>query len=80
MNQDVAIIAKNGREEIRVSLTEYHSKQYADVRIFWRKSEDEAIPTKKGITIGADKISELISALTDLEYQCSNSALESSRD
>lgn len=66
MNNQTTVINKNNAEEIRIGLSDFNGNQYIDIRTFWRKSEDEVIPTKKGISLGTDKLDELITALEGL--------------
>lgn len=56
-------IEKNSAEEIRITLNEFQGKQLVSVRTYWRKSEDEIIPTKKGVSLPVDKLDELIDGL-----------------
>lgn len=63
----VAVVEKNTREEVRVSLDEFQGVQVVDVRIFADFNSGPAgavrSPTKKGVTLKVEKLSALIQAL-----------------
>ena len=61
----LAIISKNGREQVQVRLGEYRGSHFVDVRIFapYGDNPDEPLPTKKGLALNVSKIDELIDAL-----------------
>ncbi len=61
---EVATLAKNSREQIRIRLNEYRGAHYADVRVFTPfGDDDEPKPTKKGVAVNVSKLDELIMAL-----------------
>lgn len=62
------VIQKNSSEEIHVSLKDYSGHSLIDVRTYWRKSDDEMIPTKKGVSLPAAKLDELIAGLQALKH------------
>lgn len=64
--EHIAVVEKNSREEVRVSLDEFAGVQVVDVRIFADfKTGPLAVrgPTKKGVTLKVEKLSALIQAL-----------------
>jgi hypothetical protein len=62
---EVAIIPKGGRAEVRVALSLHKGRHVADVRVYWQPTADSAhVPTRRGITIDARKLGELVEALT----------------
>lgn len=64
MTEPIAIIQKNSIDEIRVSWSEYKGHRYLDIRIYTEiEGKSEKTPTKRGITLRPDLISELIAAL-----------------
>ena len=70
MEEVVATIAKNKREEVRVALTEYEGHDLCDVRIFAEPyAGDEWVATKKGVCLGVAKLPGLIAALQRAEAE-----------
>ena len=66
MNKAIAKINKNALELVVIRLSEFKGCDLIDIRI-WMKPEDpreegELKPTKKGISLGIDAITELIQA------------------
>ena len=65
--EKVYSIERNENEEIRLTLKEYKSKKYVDIRIFFQpQNEKEMYPTKKGITITVGQLGELAKGLKQL--------------
>ena len=64
----IAVIKKNAREEIRVSLTQFKGHDLADARIF-ADNGTEYIPTRKGLTFAVKLLPELIAALREAEAE-----------
>lgn len=63
----VATINKNRREELRVVLDTFKGQKLLDVRVFaaiTATSDTVMAPTKKGISLQASLLPELIEALT----------------
>lgn len=56
-------IIKNSRETIRVTPGRYEGHDLINIRVYARTKNDEAIPTKKGVSINVDIVPELIDAL-----------------
>ncbi len=54
---------KNPLEEIRMSLTEFRKKQYLDLRVYYKGDDGEYHPSKKGLTLSLDLLSELEEAV-----------------
>lgn len=51
---------KNPEEEVRFSVKAYKDRQYLDLRLWFQTSEKgEFFPTKKGLTLSLDYLSEL---------------------
>jgi|RhiMethySRZTD1v2_1073278.scaffolds.fasta_scaffold297749_1 transcriptional coactivator p15 (PC4) len=61
-------IAKNARETIQVSLTEFKGIDLLDARVFVN-GETEPVATKKGLSIRINLLPELISALKEAESE-----------
>ena len=66
----IAIIRKNGLEEIRVSLDSYNGHDLPDLRTYANfGGAGERRATKKGISLRVDALPELITALHKAEAQ-----------
>ncbi|WP_282609391.1 transcriptional coactivator p15/PC4 family protein [Pelagibius sp. Alg239-R121] len=65
--QDIAVIPKNSREQIRISLSEFMDFRLVNIRVF---TDDGAqwIPTKKGLSIRVERLRDLQEALRKAEY------------
>ena len=63
---DRTVIAKNSRESIVVSETEYKGNKYVDIRVFYKDTDGTLKPTRKGVSIRRDQLDELVSALIAL--------------
>jgi hypothetical protein len=63
----VAILEKNSQEQVRVLLGTFKGRRLCHVRAFLKRfdgvDQDPPLPTKKGVTVAADKVPELIEAL-----------------
>ena len=46
-------------DEVRISIGNYKDKTYVDLRLFFKDKQGEFAPTKKGLTVPAELISEL---------------------
>lgn len=62
----VDVIEKNATEQIRVRLREYRGYDLLDLRIFYQDGE-EWKPTRKGLTLRYDRVSDLLEALEKAE-------------
>lgn len=66
MEEKEVWIEKDEGERIRVSISEFKEKMYLGIRQYYQAGEDEWRPTKKGISMDADKLEELKAALAKL--------------
>ncbi len=55
---------KNGRESIIMSESEYKGFDLIDIRTFYVDVAGELAPTRKGITIRAEKLNDFIATLS----------------
>ncbi len=63
---EVGAFRKADGAEVRVSVQEYKGRRVVDVRVWYRPRQGiEYVPTRKGITIDADKLPELMAAMTE---------------
>ena len=71
MNSNQKILGefeKNSVEVVRISSVEYHSNKYLDVRIWVvgdQGGKENLLPTKKGIRLHMERLSDLIQALQE---------------
>ncbi len=65
--QEVCSFQKNQREIVRSSLDTYRDRFLADLRVFYEDPADgEYKATRKGITIGVERLPDLARAVTEL--------------
>ena len=55
---------KNGRESIVMSESEYKGFDLIDIRTFYVDTAGELAPTRKGITIRAEKLTDFVNTLS----------------
>jgi hypothetical protein len=56
---------KNGREEVRATLTEYRGYRLADLRVY-ADDDGQDVPTKKGIAVRVEDLPRLRDAVEAL--------------
>jgi len=70
MEATIAKIKKNANSEIWVCLSEFQSKQYVDVREYFLTADDRQWrPTKKGLMILPQFLTEVVAGIEALETQ-----------
>ena len=57
---------KSSTEQVQVSLSTFKGKTYVDLRIYYKASDGEYRPTKKGVTLSPDLLPELGEAIRKL--------------
>jgi hypothetical protein len=63
---EVSAIRKADGAEIRVAFSNYKGRRVVDVRVWYLPRDGgDYLPTRKGITIDADKLPELVAAMTE---------------
>ncbi len=70
--------AKNGRESIVMSESEYKGFDLIDIRTFYVDAAGELAPTRKGVTIRAEKLKDFIATLTAFSLAVEEKSLEES--
>ena len=65
----VAKFKRNPTEEVRAGIKEFKGRQYIDVRIYYMDDQGEWKPTRKGISLAIDFMSELKNAVEALEAE-----------
>ena len=63
-NKLSSTFAKNARESIVISESEYKGFDLIDIRTFYVDPAGELAPTRKGITIRAEKLTEFVASLS----------------
>jgi hypothetical protein len=58
---------KNKTEDFRLSLTEYQGHNLIDFRIYFKDTQGESKPTKKGVTVNVKLFPQLKQAIMDAE-------------
>ena len=62
MQKTIAELDK-GEDQVRVSLSEFHGRQYVDVRAFYMADDGEWKPTRKGVTLNPELMREVHDAI-----------------
>ncbi len=60
------------KEPIMVSLSSFKNAKYLDIRKYYFAENGEMLPTKKGVTLHKDQLSELIKILSDNKVEIDN--------
>jgi hypothetical protein len=74
----LAVLHKNAREIIHISLGEFKGISLCDVRVF-AVTEGEPVATKKGISVRPHLLPELIAALQEVEAEARKRGLLAKR-
>lgn len=64
--QVVAVISKGEKHEIRISLSQFRGRTFADLRLFVLNEQGAWIPTQKGCTVAVEQLEELEEAVLKL--------------
>jgi len=56
------VIDKNETERIQIEMKSYKGKNYMDIRLFFKSDDGEWLPTKKGVTVGVNKLNDFVEA------------------
>jgi hypothetical protein len=62
-NHVVGTYEKNSKEEVRVSVDDFHGRQMINIRVFYKSAEGEWLPGRQGISISPEHYRELAEAL-----------------
>ena len=66
MEEKEVWVDRNEGERVRVAINEFKEKYFVDIRIHYQSEDEDWRPTKKGVSLDADKLDELIKALESL--------------
>jgi hypothetical protein len=58
---------KNERETVKLRTSVFKGKEYVDLRLYIKGPDGDEIPTKKGVNLPIEKISELKKAISKLK-------------
>ena len=64
--QVIAQFEKNSKEEVRVSIDDFHGRKLINLRVYYRTDNGEWLPGKQGIALGIDRYRDLADALVKL--------------
>lgn len=53
-------IDKTETERVQIEMKNYKGKDYMDIRVYFKAETGDWLPTKKGVTIAANKLNEFI--------------------
>ncbi len=67
---------KNSREKIMVLIKKFRNNYYLDLRVYFKGTDDEYKPSKKGIMISLELLDDLKDALTKVEEALDEGALD----
>jgi hypothetical protein len=65
MERVLQTLTKNSREQIRISLTDFHGRQVINIRVFYQEPNGEWLPGKKGLAFTSDKMPLFLNALQE---------------
>jgi hypothetical protein len=63
LNQTVAQFEKNSKEEVRISIDEYHGRKLINLRVFYKSQDGKWLPGKQGLALSVDRYRDLADAL-----------------
>ena len=71
----VAVIQKNAREELRVSVETFRGVPIVNLRVWFRNEEGEWRPGKQGVALRLELLPELRQALAEAEVEAGRRGL-----
>jgi hypothetical protein len=63
MDTTVAVFPKNSREQVRVTVGDFHGRRILNIRVYWTSDGTNWNPSKKGLAIGVEKLPILLASL-----------------
>ncbi|MFC2169959.1 transcriptional coactivator p15/PC4 family protein [Acidobacteriota bacterium] len=60
---DVYEFNKNSVEKVKITLQEFKGHKLLDIRVYYEKDKNEFLPTKRGISLSLDLLSELLAGI-----------------
>jgi hypothetical protein len=74
-SQLVAQFEKNAKEEVRVSIDEFHGRKIINLRVYYRSESDQWLPGKQGLALAVDCYRDLAAAVLRLGEELQASGL-----
>jgi Transcriptional Coactivator p15 (PC4) len=65
-SQLVAQFEKNSKEEVRLSVDDFHGRKIINMRVFYKAEGNEWRPGKQGLALSVDRYRELADAIVKL--------------
>jgi hypothetical protein len=65
-SQLVAQFEKNSKEEVRLSVDDFHGRKIINMRVFYKADGNEWRPGKQGLALSVDRYRELADAIVKL--------------
>jgi hypothetical protein len=65
MDRVLRTLTKNSREQIRISLSDFHGRQVIDIRVYYQGPNGEWLPGKKGLAFTSEKLPLFLDALQE---------------
>lgn len=62
----IAKFEKNSREEVRVSVDEFHGRKIINIRVYYRNESGQWLPGKQGVALAVDRYRDLADAVLQL--------------
>jgi hypothetical protein len=59
----IAQFEKNSKEEVRVSIDDFHGRKLINLRVYYRSSDGEWRPGKQGLALNVERYRDLADAL-----------------
>ena len=59
----IARFEKNKREEVRISVDNFHGKQLINLRVYYKGDSGEWLPGKQGLAISVERYRDLAEAI-----------------
>ena len=73
MDKTVSVFPKNKFQEVRVGIRHYKGNDLIDIRTWtMTQGSNEMVPTAKGVSINVNLLSELKTALEEVEQELKN--------
>jgi hypothetical protein len=69
MSRPIATIRKNAREELRVSVDEFHGHHLLNLRVWFEAEDGQMRPGKQGLAVRVALLPELRAALAKVDAE-----------
>ena len=65
MERVLQTLTKNSREQIRISLSDFHGRQVINIRVYYLGPDGEWLPGRQGLAFTIEKMPLFINALQE---------------